>query len=104
MKVNHAEGDALTTVTVNEECTRMITSDSAGRLKLWDISKVDWRHDRDNLASKMREVWFIQAHRALINTVSIVETYKNHERGDSDSFVLSCGNDCNILLHRLLNG
>lgn len=48
MKVNHAEGDALTQVTVNEDCTRMITSDSAGRLKLWDISKVDWRQDRDN--------------------------------------------------------
>lgn len=59
MKINHAEGDALTQVTVNEDSTRMITSDSAGRLKLWDISQVEWRHDRDNQFSKMREIWFI---------------------------------------------
>lgn len=37
-----------------------------------------------------------------MNTVTIVETYKDHPH--SDSFVLSAGNDCNILLFRLSNG
>lgn len=50
----------------------------------------------------MRELWFIQAHRQLINSLSIVETFK--DKPLSDTFVLSCGNDCNILLHRMSNG
>ena len=50
MKVQHTEGDALTAVTVDSEGTRMITSDTAGRLQLWDISKVDWNNDGDNIS------------------------------------------------------
>jgi hypothetical protein len=104
MKVNHAHGDALTQVTVNLDCTRLVTADTAGRLKLWDISNVDWRKDGDNMISKMHEIWFIQAHKSTVNSVAIVETFKEHPLSDIDGFLLSSGNDCNILLHRLSNG
>lgn len=45
MKVNHAEGDALTQIAVDSECSRLLTADTAGRIKLWDITKVDWMKD-----------------------------------------------------------
>lgn len=102
MKVNHAEEDALTQITVNSDCSRMVTADTTGRLKLWDITNVDWHKDGDNMAKNMREIWFIQAHKSTVNTLAIVETFKEHPL--SDSFVLSAGNDCNILLFRLSNG
>jgi WD40 repeat protein len=38
MSVNHADGDALTIIAVNEDGDRLVTADTAGRLKLWDIS------------------------------------------------------------------
>jgi hypothetical protein len=100
MKVNHAE-DALTAITTNSDCTKLISTDTAGRIKLWDISNVNFRKDTDP-SSKMREIWFIQAHKALINQVTIVETFK--DTPTSDSFILSCGGDSNILIHRLSTG
>lgn len=62
MNVNHEKGDALTMIAVNEDCDRLLTADSKGRLKLWDTSKVDFRKDSDPL-SKMRVIWFISAHK-----------------------------------------
>jgi len=110
---NHASDDSLTQITFDTDCTRMITADTSGRLKLWDISKVKWRQTEEevknkdankvddlSLISAMRDIWFIQAHKSLVNSLAIVETYS----AVSDCFVLSAGNDCNILLHRLSNG
>lgn len=53
---------ALTQITVNNDCTRMVSADTAGRLKLWDISKVDWIEDGkdgNSMSTKMREIWLI---------------------------------------------
>jgi len=39
-----------------------VTADTAGRLKLWDASKVDFRKDGkdgSDMSSRMREIWFI---------------------------------------------
>lgn len=93
----------------------MVTADSAGRIKMWDVSNVVWREEnKDNkenliinwdLSANMRVKWFIVAHKALINSIKLVETYADKDDYPlSDSFVLTCGNDCNILLHRLSNG
>lgn len=59
MKARHDPGDALTVLTVNSECTRLVTADTAGRLKLWDLTKVDWYKDGANMAENMREIWYI---------------------------------------------
>lgn len=99
-KLDHA----LTQVTVNDDCTRLVTADTAGRLKLWDISKVNWLKDGDKMSSNMREVWFIKAHKSTVNQIVIVETYRKQPLSDSEGFLLSCGNDCNIVLHRLTTG
>jgi len=68
MVVNHQEGDALTMIAVNEDCDRLVTADTKGRMKLWDISQPDFRKDSDPL-SKMRVLWFIQAHKSLITSL-----------------------------------
>jgi hypothetical protein len=59
MKVNHAEGDALTMIAVNIDCDRLVTTDTAGRMKLWDISKADFKNKESDPLSKIREMWFI---------------------------------------------
>ena len=56
------------------------------------------------MSSNMREIWFIQAHRSTVNSVAIVETFIDHPLSDQEGFLLSCANDCNILLHRLSTG
>jgi len=113
MNVNHTKGDALTAFSVNDACTRMVTADSAGRIKMWDVSETDWLVDgqgvedekipqdfkKHSMDKNMRVKWFIQAHKALINTINVVEVKDAY-----DDFVLTAGNDCNILLHRLSNG
>ena len=83
---------------------RLVTADTAGRLKLWDISKVNWLKDGDKMSSNMREVWFIKAHKSTVNQIVIVETFRKWPLSDSEGFLLSCGNDCNIVLHRLTTG
>jgi hypothetical protein len=79
----------------------MVTADTAGRLKLWDISAVNWRKDGQNgqtMATNMREKWFIQAHKSIVNSLEIVESF---QKKYGHSFILSGGQDCNILLHKM---
>lgn len=87
----------------------MLTADQAGRIKCWDIERVKWRREgRDGntkeeglkISQNMKDLWSIQAHKSCINSITIVETFKE----SSDSFILSAGNDQNILLHRLTTG
>ena len=56
------------------------------------------------MSSNMREVWFIKAHKSTVNQIVIVETFRIWPLSDSEGFLLSCGNDCNIVLHRLTTG
>lgn len=95
MEVRHVKGDALTNVATTLDCKRMVTADVAGRIKLWDISRVNWHLDGQNkkdISANMRDIWFIQAHKGCINSIAIVETYAE----TSDIFVLSASNDQNI--------
>jgi len=50
----------------------------------------------------MRVKWFIEAHRnSIVNSVEIVESFKK----DTDElFILTAGQDRNILLHKLSTG
>jgi hypothetical protein len=63
----------------------MVTADSAGRIKMWDVSSVQWKEENKekkeeliinwDMSKNMRVKWFIVAHKALINSIKLVETY-----------------------------
>ena len=56
--------------------------------------------DDQTTENKFIEKYFIIAHRAVINSIQIVEE-KNIK---SDRFIITASNDCNINIHRLSNG
>lgn len=61
-KDEHDNEDQLTKMTMNENGTVMLTGDTAGRLKLWDISNVNWQQDgftKEGISKNMRCKWFI---------------------------------------------
>lgn len=76
----------------------MVTADTSGQLKIWDITSVDF--DDQSTDANFIEKVFIIAHRALINTIQIVE----HPNIKSDRFIITASQDNNINLHRLSNG
>lgn len=49
-----------------------------GRLKLHDITKVDFKRDQ-NPGAKIRVPWFVNAHKLTVNQVSIVEQKEESE-------------------------
>lgn len=52
----------LTALAINSDNDKIVTTDTSGRIKLHDISRVDFRNDADPLA-KIRVPWFINAHK-----------------------------------------
>ena len=62
------------------------------------MTKTDLKKD-ENPRANMRDQWFIIAHRRIINSIQLCESFP-----DSDIFVISSSGDCNIMLHRLSNG
>ena len=94
----HPDDDGLTAVAVTKDNDIVVTGDTSGQLKMWDISDVDL--DEQTTDSKFIEKYFIIAHRAHINSIQIVEE-KNIK---SDRFIITASNDNNINLHRLSNG
>lgn len=80
----------------------MVTADTKGRFKLWDISACNFRERSSGSETRasIRMCWYIQAHRSAVNSLQIVETF----RDEIDLFVVSAGADWNILLHKLSNG
>ena len=68
-------------------------------MKLWDISKVDL--DDQSTDKHFVEIYFIAAHRAMINQISVVEVFDNVI---SERLIISASHDCNINLHRLKDG
>ena len=115
----------LTAIAVDSNNNYVVTTDTQGRIKLHDITRVDFHKDADP-ASKIKVPWFINAHKQLVHSVQVVEQ-KEEEKEDEDKsdgdefssdnmiqdeprvewpdvFVLTCSKDCNILLHRLSNG
>jgi WD40 repeat protein len=98
----HETGEALTALAIDSLDEKLVTADTKGRFKLWDISAVDLRAGLSNeeTRSKIRLCWYINAHKSAVNTLQIVETY----RDEVDLFIVSAGADWNILLHRMSNG
>ncbi len=105
----------------------MVTTDTSGRMKMFDVSRVEFRNKNLTFAQKEAQVqnpWYINAHKELISSVEIVEQRDDVFEEDSDDeqielpeglapeerqpwpdlFVLTASQDKDILLHRLSNG
>lgn len=88
---NHQPDDALTSIATTEDNNFIITGDTSGRMKLFDITMYGFDLDKDQ--ERFICVWFIQAHKKIINTISVAEVY-------GDKFIVTCSDDMNVLLHR----
>jgi len=98
LNVEHGTGEALTAFRATRDGKYLVTGDTAGQIKCWDLTKCDLKNDESPRAN-MRDQWFIMAHRRIINSIQLCESFP-----DSDIFVISSSGDCNIMLHRLSNG
>ena len=98
LHVEHGLGEALTAFRATKDGKFLVTGDTAGQLKCWDLSKTDLKKD-ENPRANMRDQWFIMAHKRIINSIQLCESF-----ACSDIFVISSSGDCNIMLHRLSNG
>lgn len=67
----HPEDDGLTAIATTKDNDYLITGDTSGQMKLWDISEVDL--DNQNTENFFLEKYFIIAHRGTINTIQILE-------------------------------
>lgn len=94
----HPDDDHLTAIAVTKDNNTLVTADTSGQLKCWDISEVDL--DDQSTENKFIEKYFIIAHRSIVNSIQIVEE-KNIK---TDKFIITASNDNNINLHRLSNG
>lgn len=115
-------GLAVTKIDDNDRC---VTSDTSGRIKMFNFAAVDFNSNEthEQKAAKVTNPWFVNAHRKLISSVEIVEqgdqNFDDDESDDvdlpeglqpeeripwPDCFVLTAGQDWDILLHRLSNG
>jgi WD40 repeat protein len=95
----HPDDDGLSACQVTKDNDIIVTADTSGQLKMWDIKDVDL--DDQSTATKFIEKYFIIAHRgATINSIQIVEE-KNIK---TDRFIITAATDNNIHLHRLSNG
>lgn len=100
--MGHSKEDQLTALQVTADNNYLISGDTAGRIKLWDIREVDFRSHEDPML-KMRDLWFIQAHRDTINTIHIVDNLYD-KKTKLPLMIVSASEDKNILLHRLEDG
>jgi WD40 repeat protein len=67
----HPEEDSLSAVAATKDNNTLVTADTSGQLKVWDVSKVLFN---DQSTDKyFLEKFFIIAHRAVINTIQIVD-------------------------------
>jgi hypothetical protein len=78
-----------------------LTGDTAGNLKLWNLTGHKFRVDltSDNIF----EEWFIQVHRRVINCINIVEIDHNDGQ-EKEKFIVTSSNDHNIHLLRFADG
>ena len=83
----------MTAIATDEDNDFLVTGDTAGCMKLWDISQ--HRFKLDLTSEKMNQLWFIQAHgRCAINGIQVVPIM--HGEDESEKFIVSCANDHNI--------
>lgn len=63
----HPEDDQLTACAVTDDNNTLVTGDTSGQMKIWDIENVNF--DDQSTEVHFIEKVFIIAHRALINTI-----------------------------------
>ena len=63
----HPDDDGLTAVAATKDNNVILTGDTSGQLKMWDISEVDL--DDQRTENKFIERYFIIAHRGSINSI-----------------------------------
>ena len=125
--INPAADEQLTGLAITQENDRIVTTDTSGRIKMFNIANVDFRNANLTHEQKLVQVsnpWYINAHREIIYSVEIVEQRDDVFEEDSedeqielpeglapeerqpwpDLFVLTASQDKDILLHRLSNG
>jgi WD40 repeat protein len=98
---NHEKLDSLSTIATTEDNDYLVTGDTAGCMKMWDLTNFKFRVDYTS--DKIVDRWFIQAHRRVINCLQIVEM-SNPETGRAQKFIVSSSNDHNIHLTRFEDG
>ena len=94
----HPIDDGLTAIATTKDNDYLITGDTSGQMKLWDISEVDL--DNPSTENFFLERYFIIAHRATINTIQVVE----EKTIKSGRFIISASQDNNINLFQLETG
>ena len=68
LKTKHGKGESLTAMKCTSDGKYLVTSDTGGRIKCMDLRFVNFKKD-PRPADNIRDVWFINAHRAIINTL-----------------------------------
>lgn len=97
----HEKLDSLSAIATTDDNNWLITGDTAGSMKLWDFT--DHKFRVDLTSDKIHQVWFIQAHRRVINCINIVEI-GHGDGGEKEKFIVSSSNDHNIQLTRFIDG
>ena len=80
---NHPEDDQLSACAVTDDNNTLVTADTSGQMKIWDITNVNF--DDQSTDINFIEKVFIIAHKALINTIEIVE----HQTIKTDRFIIT---------------
>ena len=67
----HDEGEALTAISVDSFNEKLVTADTKGRFKLWDISAAEFKSGWSDkkIRETFRMCWYIQAHKSAVNTL-----------------------------------
>jgi len=63
----HPKEDSLSAIAVTKCNNFLVTGDTSGQMKMWDITDVDFRNIKTK--NKFIEIYFIIAHKAVINQV-----------------------------------
>lgn len=96
---DHERLDSLSAIATTMDNNFLVTGDTAGCLKMWDLT--NFRYSIDHTSENIIEKWFIQAHRRVINCIQVVEIEK---QADGEKFIVSSSNDHNVHLTRFSDG
>ena len=67
--LKHGKEECLSCGCISSDENYMISGDTAGNLKLWNLTKFDTKNPLD---ADFVAIWFISAHKACVNSVQIV--------------------------------
>ncbi|CAG9462107.1 unnamed protein product [Pedinophyceae sp. YPF-701] len=90
----HRAGESITALAVTLDNAAVATGDSAGFIKVWDISRLDSRRQvtsRDEATATMREIAFFRAHQKGLTSVAFADL-------DGKQFLLTASRDCRVAL------